>query len=367
MEPLTAKAARARAEARSPRERYAGYVRRKWVVIAALVVIVGCLFVASAMTGSAGLSVGDVVSALFLQGDEYARIVVWNIRMPRILTAIVGGIALAMAGCAFQSVLRNPLASASTLGIAQGAAFGASIAIICLGAGGTAATSASEGVIAFDNPYTTVACAFVGSTLSAAVVVGLSRFRDLTPESIVLAGVAMSALFSGGTALVQYFAEDTQVAAVVFWTFGDVGRTSYREIAVMAAVTAAAAAFFLLNRWNFNAMESGDGTAHGLGVHVQRARLSNMVVGTAAAASVIAFCGTINFIGLVAPHIMRRFVGSDYRYLLPASAVCGAGILLAADLVARSVVPSVVLPISAITSFLGAPLFLYLLVKGVRR
>lgn len=367
MEPLTTKAARARIEARSPRERYAGYVRRKWLVMAVLAAIVVCLFVASAMTGSSGFTVVEVLQALFLQGDEYARIVLWNIRMPRILTAIVGGFALAMAGCAFQSVLRNPLASASTLGISQGAAFGASIAIICLGAGGAAATSAYQGVITFDNPYTTVICAFVGAVFSTIVIAGLSRFRDLTPESIVLAGVAMSALFSGCTALVQYFAEDTQVAAVVFWTFGDVGRASYREIAIMAVVTLAAAIFFSANRWNFNALESGDGTAHGLGVHVQRVRLVSMVVGTAAAASVIAFCGTINFIGLVAPHVMRRFIGSDYRYLLPASAICGAGILLAADLVARSVVPSVVLPISAITSFIGAPLFLYLLVKGMRR
>ena len=369
MEPLTTKAARAgrQPEALPVRERYAGYVRRRWLVIAASVAIVAFLLVASAMTGSAGLSVGDVVSALFFQGDEYNRIVVWNIRMPRILTALVGGVALALAGCAFQSVLRNPLASASTLGIAQGAAFGASIAIICLGAGGAAATSAYEGVIVFDNPYTTVICAFAGAVFSTVVIVGLSRFRDLTPESIVLAGVAMSALFSGGTTLVQYFAEDTQVAAVVFWTFGDVGRASYREIAIMAAVTVAAAVFFHLNRWNFNAMESGDGIAHGLGVNVKRVRLANMAVGTAAAASVIAFCGTINFIGLLAPHIMRRFVGSDYRCLLFASAVCGAGILLAADLIARGIVSSVVLPISAITSFLGAPLFLYLLVKGMRR
>ena len=284
--------------------------------------------------------------------------------MPRILTAIVGGIALALAGCAFQSVLRNPLASASTLGISQGAAFGASIAIIVLGVGSSSV--AYEGLGA-SNPYLTVICAFLGAIASTIAILALSRFRDMTPESIVLAGVALSALFTGATALIQYFAEDTQVAAVVFWTFGDLGRASYREIAIMAVIAAASFVFFYCNRWNFNAMESGEGTAHGLGLNVRRTRLLGMIVGAFAASSVIAFCGTINFIGLVAPHIMRRFIGSDYRYLLIASAFAGAGILLLSDIIARMALVGVVLPISAITSFVGAPLFLYLLMRGAHR
>ena len=135
----------------------------------------------------------------------------------------------------------------------------------------------------------------------------------------------------------------------------------------MAIVTLAAFAFFRLNRWSFNAMESGEGTAHGLGLNVKRTRLLNMIVGAFASSTVIAFCGTINFIGLVAPHIMRRFIGNDYRYLLPASALAGAVILLLSDVIARMAVASVVLPISAITSFVGAPLFLYLLMRGAHR
>ena len=226
--------------------------------------------------------------------------------------------------------------------------------------------AAYEGLGA-SNPYLTVICAFAGAIASTLIILALSRFRDMTPESIVLAGVALSALFTGATALIQYFATDTQVAAVVFWTFGDLGRTSYREIAIMAIVALAAFVFFYLNRWNFNAMESGEGTAHGLGLNVKRTRLVNMIIGAFASSTVIAFCGTINFIGLVAPHIMRRFIGNDYRYLLPASALAGAVILLLSDVIARMAVASVVLPISAITSFVGAPLFLYLLMRGAHR
>ena len=348
----------------SYREQYHGYIRYKRLVIFLFALLLLVLVVVSIMLGTADLSPLDVLAALVGQGSTHDLIVVWNLRMPRVLTAIVGGIALALAGCAFQSVLRNPLASASTLGISQGAAFGASIAIIVLGMGSSAA--AYEGLGA-SNPYLTVICAFAGAIASTLIILALSRFRDMTPESIVLAGVALSALFTGATALIQYFATDTQVAAVVFWTFGDLGRTSYREIAIMAIVALAAFVFFYLNRWNFNAMESGEGTAHGLGLNVKRTRLVNMIIGAFASSTVIAFCGPIHFLGLVAPHIMRHLIGNDYRYLLPSSALAGAAVLLLSDIIARMAVTSVVLPISAITSFVGAPLFLYLLMRGAHR
>ena len=299
-------------------------------------------------------------------GTSFEVTVIWNLRMPRILAAIVGGIALASAGCAYQSVLRNPLASASTLGISQGAAFGAAVAIIALSGFGFSGGSLHEGV-GFQNPYLTVVCAFLGGIASTAIILALSRVRIMTPEAIVLAGVALSALFTGATTMLQYFAEDTQVAAVVFWTFGSLGRVSYRELAIMAVVAAAAYAFFTVQRWNFNAMEQGEVSAHSLGVNVNGLRLASMAVATAAAASIIAFCGTINFIGLVAPHIMRRFLGNDYRYLLPASAHGGAILMLVSDLIARTAVTGAVLPISAITSFVGAPLFIYLLLRSGRR
>ena len=348
----------------SARRSYQGYIRHKWLVLVVGVVLLLMLTIVSIMSGSANLSISQVLAALVGSGDDYSRIVVWNLRMPHILTAMVGGVALALAGCSFQSVLRNPLASASTLGVAQGAAFGASVAIIVLGAGGT---SAAHEAVVFSSPSLTAVCAFGGAMLSTLVILGLSRFRDMTPESIVLAGVALSALFSGATALVQYFAEDTQVAAVVFWTFGSLRRVTYRELAIMAAVTAACAIFFHFNRGNYNAMESGEASAHSLGVNVKGVRLVNMLVATVASSTIIAFCCIINFVGLVAPHVMRRFIGSDYRYLLPSSAVAGAVLLLASDLLASSLVPSVVLPISAITSFVGAPLFLWLLMRGAHR
>jgi len=293
---------------------------------------------------------------------DRSNTVVWNLRLPRVVTAVAGGIGLAAVGCVMQNVLRNPLASSSTLGVSQGAAFGASVAIICLGAGLQSQTAEAITII---NPYLISICAFTGSMLSTLVVLGLSRFRRVTPEAMVLSGVALSALFSGGTTLLQYFADDVKIAAVVFWTFGELGRTSWREIAIIAVVAALAFVYFLYNRWNYNALESGEHSAAGLGVNVDFLRLFSMIVCSFTAAVIVSFVGIINFIGLIAPHVMRKVIGNDYRYLLPASSLAGALMLLASDIVARMATAPVILPIGAITSFLGAPLFLYLLFRGV--
>lgn len=344
---------------------YARYIKHKRLVIAVLAAVVLAVAVFSMTMGSLQIPAIDVVRAIFGQGDARAVAAVQNIRLPRVATAIVAGVALALAGCAYQSVLRNPLASASTLGISQGAAFGASLAIIVF-AGGAGGSAAYEGISTAD-PISTALCAFAGAMLSTVVILLLSRIREMTPESIVLLGVALSALFTAGTTIIQYFAEDSQVAAVVFWTFGDLGRVNKSQLAVMAAVTVFAAVFFFVNRWAMNAIESGEGLAHSLGISVNTVRLSNMLVASAAASTVIAFCGIVNFVGLVAPHVMRRLLGADYRFLLPASALAGAGMLLVSDILCHVVVSPLILPISAITSFVGAPIFIYLLFRGVSR
>ena len=348
----------------SSQDTYQKFTRRKALVLIFLVALVLLLALGSICLGSSSLSIGDTILALLGQGDSYNTTVVFNLRLPRVLTAVIGGFALALAGCAFQSVLRNPLASASTLGISQAAAFGAALAIIVLGFGTSAA--AYEGVFT-SNPYIVIICAFAASMVSTLAILALSRVRNMSTESIVLAGVALSALFAGATAVIQYFAQDTQVAAVVFWTFGDLGRVSYAELPIIAAITAAGFIFIYFNRWNYNAMETGEDLAHSLGLGVRKTRLLNMLVGSLLASSIIGFCGTINFIGLIAPHIMRRFIGNDYRYLVVASALAGSFILLISDMLARLICAPAVLPISAITSFVGVPIFLYLLLRGTRK
>ena len=345
-------------------DNYAGYIRFKRLFLILMFILTVVIALAAITCGSSGLSIGEVIRTLLGQGQEKSKIIVFNLRLPRTATAIVAGLGLAVVGCVMQSVLQNPLASSSTLGVSQGAAFGAAFAIIVLDAGLQSQTL--DGV-AIMNPYTTSLCAFVCSMLTTMVVLGLSRLKKVTPQMLILSGVALSSLFSGGTTLLQYFADDVKVAAVVFWTFGSLSSTSWREILIMAIVVVLALIYFLFNRWNYNALQSGEATAKGLGVNTDRLLLGSMVVCSLTSSVIVSYIGIINFIGLVAPHLMRRVVGSDYRYLLPASALMGSCLLLLSDTVARLAVQPIILPIGAITSFLGAPLFLYLIFKGGKR
>lgn len=177
----------------------------------------------------------------------------------------------------------------------------------------------------------------------------------------------MSSLFTGGSTLLQYFADETKLTAVVFWTFGNLGGTSWKEILVLAVILFLALGYFMLNRWNYNAMRGGADTAKSLGVNTRAVMLMSMGICSFAAAVAVAFVGIISFVGLVAPHMMRKFVGDDYRFLIPCSAAAGALVLLAADTFGRLIISPVILPVGAITSFLGAPVFLILLLKGAGR
>ncbi len=165
----------------------------------------------------------------------------------------------------------------------------------------------------------------------------------------------------------QYFASDMQVAATVFWTFGDLGKAGWRENAIMLVAFLFAFVYFVAVRWRFNALQWGDEVAQSLGVRVKRLRIIGMVLSALSVAVITAFLGIIGFIGLIAPHMARFLVGSDHRFLIPCSAILGALLLLLSDIVARMLMPPIILPVGIITSFLGAPLFLYLLIKGQGR
>ncbi len=344
------------------------YLRYKKRNLLVLCLLLGCVvFIAllSLRSGSYETSLLEIAKAVAGKAkDSKVNTVVQNIRLPRVLTAIVGGLGLGISGCVLQAILRNPLASASTLGISQGASFGAAFAIIVLGAGAQGSTIAS---MQFSNPLLISFCAFACSMGVSVIILALSRFKKITPEAMVLAGVALSAMFQGATTLLQFFANEVQLASVVFWTFGDLGRTGWKEIGVMAVVVFLATGYFILNRWNYNALESGEQTAISLGVNVNKVRIVNMVICSLTAAVIVSYLGIINFIGLVAPHMVRKVVGNNHTYLLPCSALMGSILLLLGDLAARTVIAPVILPIGAITSFLGAPLFLYLLFKGGKK
>lgn len=339
--------------------------KRLVLVIAFLATIVTALFAISA--GSLSIPVPEVIKTFWGNGEAQARTVILNIRLPRVIAAVIVGATLAVSGAVMQCVLQNPLASASTLGVSQGAAFGAALGIIVFG-GGVVNSDSAATAISINNPYIVTLCAFLCASISTFVIIILSQFRkDLGPGGLILAGVALSSLFGGGSTLLQYFADETKISAVVFWTFGNLGAAGWPELLILTVVFAASLIYFLLNRWNYNAMESGADMAESLGVNTRSVMLVSMGICSLSAAVAVSFVGIISFVGLVAPHIMRRFVGNDYRYLVPCSAVAGALLLILADTFGRLIIAPVILPIGAITSFLGAPMFLFLLFRGFKR
>lgn len=344
---------------------YQKYTGRKIFIISLCAFFVLVLSVYAINAGSAGTTLKEVLTTLLNRSDDRLSIVVWNIRLPRILSAIVAGAGLSIAGCVMQSILRNPLASPFTIGISQGAAFGAAMAIIAFGAG-SAQNSVSESII-INNPYIVVIFAFLGAMSSTVVILMLSSLFRVTPEAMILTGVALSSLFSAATMILQYFADDVKVASVVFWTFGDIGRASWRDLLIMTIIILAGFVYFMFNRWNYNALNSGEETAKGLGVDVESIRLIGMFIASLISAVTVSFLGIIGFIGLAGPQIMRRLIGGDHRFLIPASGVIGGLLLLGSDTLGRTVIAPIVLPVGAITSLLGAPLFLYLLSRRLNR
>ncbi len=329
--------------------------RRRRLVLLSLVLLTAAL--GSLTIGAYPIALRDLWDLVPGDGEASLRYVLLHIRLPRTLAALLAGMALGVAGVAMQNVLRNPLASPFTLGVSQGAAFGAAFAIIVLGNRAADLSAASPA------PHVTVLTAFVGSLVTVAFLVSLGSWRNVTPDGLILAGVALSSLFGAGTMLLQYFATDVQVSASVFWTFGDLGRSGWRELGGIALVVLPVTAWFSRCRWSFNAMPWGDDSAVSLGVNAAGLRLSTLVLAALVSAVVTAFLGVIGFVGLVAPHVMRMLLGEDHRFLLPGAALGGGLLLLLADMLARTVMAPMVLPVGILTAFAGAPLFLYLLAR----
>lgn len=344
---------------------YHKFIKKKWIIISILAVLVFILILVSVNAGAAALNPIEVLKSIFGYGTQLSSIVIWRIRMPRVVTAIVAGAGLSVSGCVMQNNLRNPLASPSTLGISNAAAFGANIAIIIFGAGSI--QSSSFDAVIVNNPYLVTLSAFIWSMAAMLLILGLAKLRGFTPENIVLAGVALGSLFSAGITIIQYFAQDVQVAAAVFWTFGDLGRTSWSEVLILTVIVALSIIYFVFKRWDYNALDNGEECAKSLGVNTEKIRMGGMLVSSLITAVTVSFLGIIGFIGLIGPQIMRRIIGPDHRFLIPASALAGSVILLVSDTVARVLVSPIVLPVGAITSILGAPLFLYLLMRGYKR
>ncbi len=325
-----------------------------------LVCIVACLILSiySVTIGPYPMTMGDVIDVLWnfitmqLQDDTTIAHIVLNLRLPRIIGGIICGFALAVCGAAMQSMMKNPLADPYTMGISSGAGFGAALAMILgieLIAGG--------GI---------VVNAFVFAVIPAVIILFLSRFRKATPTMMVLCGISLMYLFNALTQLFMLIADPDDMSAVYEWMVGSLDGVSYDELLLVLLVTVIGSLYVQYMANQLNVMGIGDESAQTLGVDVERRRLVILMVITLVAASVVSFTGVIGFVGLVAPHIARTLIGSDNRYLVPASGVVGSLLLVASDILARTIASPVMLPVGVITACVGGPLFMLLILRSTK-
>ncbi|MGC9472221.1 MAG: FecCD family ABC transporter permease [Bacteroidales bacterium] len=342
---------------------YGAFVRRKSRFLWLVAFLILLLALAGLDLGPSDMGLQDGIRSLLSGENATHRSILLQLRLPRVLAAILAGVALSVSGVVMQSVLRNPLGSPFTLGISNAAAFGAAFAVIILGAGNMQSNSSDAVLIV--NPYLVTLSAFLWSLLACFLILLVARKRGATPENMILAGIIASSLFTALTTGLQYVADDVELAAIVFWTFGDLSKGGWRELLLQTVILVPAMVYFYRNRWNYNALDSGDETARSLGVNSYRLRLTGLVMASLATAAVVSFYGIIAFVGLVIPHMVRRLIGSDQRFLLPGAAMTGAAFMIGCDILARTVISPMVLPVGILTSLVGAPLFIFLLVKGI--
>jgi iron complex transport system permease protein len=337
---------------------YESFIGRKVFFISSFILLTILLCGISISLGPLKFSVLEVYATIldkffpnFFDVPELAPIVVWNIRLTRVVMGILAGIGLAVAGAEMQGILRNPLASPFTLGVSAGAGLGAALAIIAgVGIGG------SSGLLLVGN-------AFIFSLIPSFVIIGLARFKRATPETMILAGIAMTYIFSAVSSLLHYFSDADALKDVVVWLMGDLGKATWGDIYIITIVLVICIPLLIWKSWDLNVMGSGDEAAKSLGINVEQTRIFVMMIASLITAVIVCFTGMIGFIGLVAPHITRICIGGDNRFVIPAAGLFGAAFLVAADIIAREVMAPVIIPVGIVTSCVGGPMFLYLITR----
>ena len=333
--------------------------RKNLIVIAVLSVLVILAFFLSLFIGTSGLSFKEAFWALFGQGDKMNILIMQRIRLPRVLSGLIAGFGLAASGLIMQTSLKNPMASPSTLGVSNAAVLGANVAIIVLSGGFFDSNNGTSWVLS--NPYAVASCAFIFALINMAIILGLSSIKSFSPNTVILSGIALGSMFSALTIIIQYFATDTQLASAVYWTFGDLGRATYQTDWIMLGVIVISVIAFMVLSKSLNAMLSGDEGAKSLGINTSLIRFICLFLASLISATCISFLGIIGFLGIIAPQVMKRIVGSNHCYSIISSCLFGSLLLLVSDMVARVILKGTSLPVGAITSILGAPFFLYII------
>lgn len=334
------------------------------LLIVALVFIAVAMFAASIMTGAANASLGNVLQWLLgMEGAEQAlsardRIIILDIRLPRAVMGLLVGASLAVSGTIMQGLFRNPLADPALVGISSGASLGAVLTIVL----GSSLFGALFAVFGF---YALPVAAFLGCLLTTLLLYRIAtRSGQTSVATMLLAGIALAALANAVTGVLIFIADDKQLRDLTFWGLGSLAGANWTKILSAGPIIAAALAVVPFLARGLNALTLGEATAFHMGVPVQRLKNIAIVSVAALTGASVAVSGGIGFVGIVVPHVLRLMIGPDHRYLLPASALLGGTLLIFADMIARTIVPPAELPIGIITAFVGAPFFLWILLRG---
>lgn len=300
--------------------------------------------------GALRIPAGEVVRALMSAGDGVNRQVIWNVRLPRTLVAGLVGICLSLSGAILQGIMRNPLASPGIIGVSSGAGLAAVIILIVLP----------------DYYYLVTPFAFLGAFAATILIYLLAWKNGIDPMRLILSGVAVSALLGAGINALMILFPD-RVHGVVSFMVGGLAARTWKHFHILWPYTLIGTAAAMVMSPKLNVLMLGDEIAVSLGVRVERTRTALIALASLLAASAVSIVGILGFVGLIVPHITRLIIGSDHRYLIPASALSGATLLMACDTVARVVMDPVEIPVGIIMAALGAPFFLYLLRGGIKR
>ena len=341
------------------KKEYFSVNHRKRLLLAGLAAGVVLAILWSLRVGPAAVdlkTVWAVLMDLFERNESLTngqRVIVLQVRIPRIAASILVGVLLANSGLLMQGVFRNPLVSPYTLGVSNGAAFGASLAIV-FSAGMTSVTASNNLVSIF---------AFGFAAITMYLVQAIGRMAKNSTRSLLLAGVAVSYLFSSLVSFIKYVVDVEKLPELVFWQMGSVSDATWPQILILLIAAMLGLAVMTFYAWDLNVMATGEESAISLGVNYKRVRRVAFFFSTLMTGVAVAFAGTIGFVGMVAPHAARMLVGNDYRYTVPTASLCGALLLLIADSLSRMLVTAIALPIGVITSMIGVPFFIWLIVQ----
>lgn len=344
---------------------YRQYLSFKILILTVLLVILLAVFGFALTQGSRGVGfiesyqciIDQILGKEFEVGTEewWDHFMVWNIQMPRAMSALVVGAGLAVCGCVMQAITRNPLADPYTTGMTSGAEFGVAVAMVM-------GFSIGQNI----GQYGLIVNAFVFGMVPALFIIAVTRFKTESPATIILAGIAISYLFNAMTTLLLLGADAATIQEVYLWQLGTLEKINWNELTIMAVAVAIGIVFMFSMSKNLNLLSLGTGSASTLGLDVGTFRVIMLLVISLVTATIVSFSGIIGFLGLVAPHMMRMIIGGDNRFTIPSAALAGAAILLIADTVGRTIVLPYTIPVGVVMSFIGAPIFLALIIKMKR-